>query len=98
MSDAADVSGEAKRLVENYQKALEFLDGCPEPITVEGLQEAWRISEAGMDEDAIAEQYRATVKREGIQGIKELRLTLRETLTQGIETFQQVISEIGEGS
>jgi hypothetical protein len=97
MSDASDVSGAARQLVNDYRKALEFLDARPDPLSLDDLQEAWHMSGAGMSEEAIAERYEAEVAAHGAEeGGQKLRDTLRTTLTQGIETFQQVISEIGE--
>ena len=93
-----EVSKKTRQIVENYTRALKYLDECGE-LTYEKLVEANRIAVVDMSEAQLRtmwEQADYILPTGGQPGGKEnLRFQLRNTLIKGIAAFGELSDKLG---
>ena len=81
----------AKELVENYKRALAFLDGVSE-WTYANFRHAIRLSGVPMQESEIRQQWQMA---EGtLEGTESLRRIYREVWQEGLEVFSRIAREL----
>ncbi len=94
----SEVAKKARQIVENYKRAIKYLDNCGE-LTFENLAEANRIAGVDMSEVQLRgmwEQADFILPASGRPGGKEfLRFEMRNTLIKGLATFEAVADKLG---
>ena len=92
------IGREARQRVDNYKRALKSLDECGD-LTFIKLREAVRIAGVDLSESqhrAMWDQADNILPTGGKPGGKEfLRFQMRNTLIQGIATFEAVADKLG---
>ena len=92
-----EVARELKQRVDNYKRALKYLDECGD-LTYDKLHEANRISGGDMADSrlrAMWEQADTILPTHGQPGGKEfLRFQMRNSLIEGIATFESLAGKL----
>lgn len=93
----SEVSRKARQMVENYKRALKYLDECGE-LTYEKFVEANRIAGVDVSESqlrAMWDQAKYILPTGGQPGGTEyLRFQMRNTLIEGMATFDSVADKL----
>jgi len=92
-----DTGREARERAANYRKAVAHLDGCGE-LTFDKLVKATQIAGVEMESDLrrMWSQADYVLPKPGEPGGKEfVRFTLRKTLIEGAETFDDLADKLG---
>lgn len=94
---ASEAGKKARQIVENYKRALKYLDECGE-LTYQKLVEANRIAGVDWSESqlrAMWEQADHILPTGGQPGGKEfLRFQMRNTLIEAIATFEGLADKL----
>ena len=94
-----DVRKEVKQRIENYKKALKYLDSC-KTFTYDNLVKANQIAGSPIPEPDLQrmwEQSKYILPTGGEPGGTEsLRQTMRNTLIESISAFENLANELGK--
>jgi hypothetical protein len=95
---ASEIAQDFRQRVENYKRALKYLDECGD-LTYDKILEATQIASFDMPESqlrAMWEQADDILPSSGQPGGKEsLRFVMRNKLIEGIAAFESVADELG---
>jgi hypothetical protein len=94
-----DARKEAKRIAENYKKALKYLDKCKN-FTYDDLVKTNQIAGSPMSEPDLQRmweqsQYILPIGGEP-GGAESLRKMMRNTLIESISAFETIVQELGK--
>ena len=96
---ASETAQEARQRVDNYKRALKYLDECGD-LTYLKLREANRIAGVDMSDLELRSMWAQAdfiMHKGGQPGGKEsLRFVMRKTLIEGIAIFEALADELGE--
>ncbi|MEO0250394.1 MAG: hypothetical protein ABIN58_12895 [candidate division WOR-3 bacterium] len=81
----------ARELVENYKRALAYLNGVSE-LTYDNFRQAIHLAGNPVPESEIRQQWE--MAKMTLQGTESLRQTYREVWEKGIEVFGQIVREL----
>lgn len=81
----------AKELVQNYKRALAYLNSVSE-LTYESFKHAIQLAENPVPESETRQKWE--MAKMTLQGTESLRQTYREVWEKGIEAFGQIAQEL----
>ena len=88
---SSKVVKEAQKKIENYKKALKFLQGL-KSFTYEDYVKAIRMAGVDMAESEMRQQW--DMAKMTIYGTESLRQTQIEVLREGIQVFEEVVKKL----
>jgi hypothetical protein len=92
VSNAGEINEKkARELVENYKRALAYLNGVSE-MTYDNFRQAIHLAGNPVPESEIRQQWE--MAKMTLQGTESLRQTYREVWEKGIEVFGQIAREL----
>ena len=89
-----DNAERARALVENYKRALAYLNGISE-LTYDAFRRAIHLAGNPVPESEIRQQWE--MAKMTLQGTESLRQTYREVWEKGIEMFGRIARELPRG-
>ena len=90
---SSNIANEARQRVENYRKALAFLEGL-QSFTYEDYVRSIRMAGIDMTESEMRQQW--SMAKMTIPGTESLRQTQIDVLREGIRVFGEVAQKLGD--